>query len=421
MAVINDQSADDAVAGQRHIHLDVLRGFAVMGILTVNIGAFAFPQNAYFTPAFFGMPSGSDIAVWMGDFILFDGKMRGLFSLLFGASMMLIMTLAQSKGESPAKTHYNRMIWLMIFGLLHFIFIWFGDILFLYAVMGCIAFAARDMSAKRLLKWGGGIFLSVALLLTAALSGLLFQKYAAQQPNASQTEIDTHAEFTSSFSQDSEASIVETAAYNGSYFEAISYRISEEWSTPLIAIFIGFIETLPLMMIGMALLKNGFLLGQSPVIIYRRTALIGLGGGAILTALLSIIIIRSNFDLAIIFNAQQAWGVIPRLMMTIGYAALIIMIIARFQNSEFIIRTGAAGRMAFSNYIGTSIIMSLIFYGYGFGLFGELSRLQLIPIVIGTWAIMLLWSKPWLMRFQYGPLEWLWRSLSRRRLQKFKR
>lgn len=422
---INDKAQDAAstikTASQRHIHLDVLRGFAVMGILTMNITAFAMPQNAYLNPITFGSTNPSDIATWIGNFIIFDGKMRGLFSLLFGASMMLIIMRADEKGESSAKIHYNRMIWLILFGIIHFAFIWYGDILFLYGVMGCLAYMMHHLDAKHLLKWGIGIFLAMTFIITAIYSGILYQKYMAEQDGATASEISQYQDFLHEFSLSSDNSLKEIAAYEGSYGDAVRHRVTQEWSIPIFGLFIGFTETFPFMLIGMALLKNGFLLGQSPPHIYKRSIIWLLLPGAILYALLSVLIVKTGFDLGIAFNASQAWSAIARLMMTVGYAALAIIIIDNASHNSLIIRIGAAGRMAFSNYIGTSVVMAFIFYGYGFGMFGNVSRAGLIPYVIGAWIVMLLWSKPWLMRFQYGPLEWLWRSLSRRQLQKFTR
>ena len=104
-------------------------------------------------------------------------------------------------------------------------------------------------------------------------------------------------------------------------------------------------------------------------------------------------------------------------MLTIGYAASLIILIKQASGSAFISRVAAVGQAAFTNYLGTSILMTSIFYGYGLGLFGNVSRAGLWVFVVGAWVFMLLWSKPWLARFRYGPLEWLWRSLARMKLQ----
>ena len=119
--------------------LDVVRGVAVCGILLLNILAFALPQAAYVNPRAYGGWHGSNYAVYIVNFILFDGKMRGLFSFLFGASMLMVIERAQASGRSPARIHYARMAWLLVFGLAHLWLIWWGDILTLYAPIGMIA------------------------------------------------------------------------------------------------------------------------------------------------------------------------------------------------------------------------------------------------------------------------------------------
>ncbi len=419
---IRDETiTNENINSQRFIQLDALRGFAVMGIVMMNIVTFAFPQNAYFSPLIYGGTAPADIMTWFLSFVFFDGKMRGLFSLLFGASMMLIIMRSEAKGENSAKSHYNRMIWLIIFGLLHFSLIWFGDILFLYGIVGCFAYLMHHMDSKALIKSALGIFVTFALLLSIGLGSIFFVQNTAKQDGATVQEIAEYDNITSEFNPDSQILQDEIILHKSSYVEIVKNRITEQWTTPLFSLIIGITETFPFMLIGMALLKNGFLLGQSRPHIYKRGIKWGLGGGTILYAALGGMTIISGFDIVVALNAHQAWSALPRLMMTIGYAAAFITIIQNFQNSRGIIRIAAVGRMAFTNYIGSSIIMTSIFYGYGLGLFAEVSRSQLPFFVFSLWGFMLLWSKPWLIRFQYGPLEWLWRSLARRTIQPFKR
>ena len=116
--------------------LDVIRGVAVMGILIMNIVAFAMPEAAYMNPASFGSHGAVDYGVWAVNFVLVDGKMRGLFSFLFGASMLLVIERAEAKGENPLRVHYARMFWLLLFGLAHLYLLWWGDILAHYALVG---------------------------------------------------------------------------------------------------------------------------------------------------------------------------------------------------------------------------------------------------------------------------------------------
>jgi uncharacterized protein len=120
-------------------------------------------------------------------------------------------------------------------------------------------------------------------------------------------------------------------------------------------------------------------------------------------------------------NIALAWTYPLRLIMILGYVAALMLLIRALAGSSFIARVAATGQAAFTNYLGTSIMMTTIFYGYGLGLYNHISRPMLWLFVIGAWAVMLLWSKPWLARFRYGPLEWLWRSLARRERQAMRR
>ena len=401
----------------RVISLDALRGFAVMGILAMNIAAFDMPFMAYLSPAIYGGDTGADLGSWFFSYIVFDGKMRGLFSLLFGASMMLISDRAEAKGENPVKIHYTRMFWLAIFGLAHFFFIWFGDILFLYASVGCLAFLFRKWQPRRLIKWALIIYALGFLLFTAGTGGMLYAQYQASQPEATAKQIKEYKEIINDDGFTSVGTNKDLALYRSGYVEIVSHKLRKEWSHPFTGILQSVLETLPLMMIGMAFLKNGFLLGQWDRARYRQWAIYGVGGGAILGALAAFGQYISGFNPVIVINTQIAWMIFPRLLMTIGYAAALILLVQRLSGSGFLSRVVATGQAAFTNYLGTSIIMTTIFYGYGFGLYGFVSRAELWLFVLGAWAVMLLWSKPWLERFQYGPLEWLWRSLARMELQ----
>lgn len=404
---------------QRHISLDAMRGFAVMGILAMNIIGFAMPDWAYVTPAAYGTETLADQMAWAFSFIFIDGKMRGLFSLLFGASMMLIIDRATAKGESAAQVHYRRMAWLAVFGLAHYFFIWFGDILFLYAIIGMIAFRFRNWAPERLIKVALIIFAVGLALWGVQLGGLQVFQYLATRPDAS-------AEMARQFRELMDSAGLafniapDLALHRGSY-AAITLDKLGEWSTPLFLVVQSIGETLPLMMIGMAMQKSGFMTGDWDAADYRRWAIRMVPVGLLLTAALAVWIVAVDFDRITALAVLYFWGGIPRLMLTIGYAAVLILIIGHYRNHPMLARVAAAGRVAFSNYLGTSIIMTTIFYGYGFGLFGHVGRAGLWLFVLGAWALMLLWSKPWLMKFHYGPLEWLWRSLARGKMQAMRR
>jgi uncharacterized protein len=416
---LNAESEKDV--NTRHITLDALRGFAVMGILAMNIAAFDMPFMAYLSPAIYGGDTGANLASWFVSYILFDGKMRGLFSLLFGASMLLIAERAEAKGESAAKVHYARMFWLALFGLAHFFFIWFGDILFLYASVGCLAFLFRKWQPRRLIKWALIIYTAGFLLFTGATGGMLYVYHQASQPGATEKQIKAYEKIVKNDDFTDVGTREEIELYRSGYAKIVSHKLKEQTTEPLGAVLQSILETLPLMLLGMAMLRNGFLLGQWDPARYRKWAIAGIGGGAVLSALAAFGQYASGFNPIIVINTQISWMIFPRLLMTLGYAAGLILLIQRLAGSAFLARVVATGQAAFTNYLGTSILMTTIFYGYGLGLYGYVERAQLWLFVIGAWVLMLLWSKPWLERYRYGPLEWLWRSLARMKVQRLRR
>ena len=404
-------------ASPRFLEMDALRGFAVMGILAINIAAFAQPEMAFVNPLVASHASDLDVASWAANFILFDGKMRGLFSLLFGASTALVIERAIAGDQSAAKVHFFRMAWLAVFGLIHFFFIWFGDILFLYAGAGCVLFLFRNWSAQRLLKWGVIAYALGAVFLMAGMGSMLFLLHQAGQANPPQEVLDELAEIYADLGTSPEMVAAETARYLGSYAGILQHKLVEQWSMLLQNLILGPIETIPLMMIGMGLYRNGFLLGQESRETYVRTCRLMMAIGLPFFILLVAIAYVQDFNIIWMMNLAMAWSMLPRLFMIIGYVALFILIIQRFQHNPMLHRVAAAGRAAFSNYLGTSILMTFVLYGWGLGYFDQFGRFYLQLFVLGTWALMLLWSKPWLMRFRYGPLEWLWRSLAKGQAQ----
>ena len=408
-----------AISQTRIISLDALRGFAVMGILAMNIIGFAMPEWAYVSPGTFGGETLADRISWLLSFIFIDGKMRGLFSLLFGASIMLIIERAEAKQQSAARTHYARMFWLALFGLAHYFLLWFGDILFTYAVIGCLAFLMHHWEPKRLIKWALIVYGLGVLLWGLQFGGLEFLQWASAQPGADPDIVRSFREVMASGEFDTDVT-QELALLRGDWVGIFADKVTD-WYEPLLAPLQSITETLPLMMMGMAMKKNGFLTGDWTQGDYRIWINRLLPAGLIVSTVLGALAWLGGFNPIFMLANFFAWSAIPRLMLTISYAALLILWIKRLSGSAFLDRAAAAGRAAFTNYLGTSIVMTTIFYGYGFGLFGTISRPELWLFVIGAWAMMLLWSKPWLERFQYGPLEWLWRSLARMELQPMRR
>jgi uncharacterized protein len=396
--------------------LDVIRGVAVMGILAMNIVAFAMPEVAYMNPASFGSHGAIDYAVWAVNFVAIDGKMRGLFSFLFGASMLLVIERAEARGENPLRVHYARMFWLLLFGLAHLYFIWWGDILHHYALVGALAYAFRKMAPYKLVI-AAIILLALQALLVVGLPYDIHETGVAIQAGHPAADIARrYHSYIESFGQPDQAFLAsDVAAHRGGYAMVFADRLRVAVASPVQTLMFVGMETLGYMLLGMACFKTGMLGGAWPRAQYRRWMMVGFGIGVPVYVVLLMLQVRGGFDAYWVALCAITLSTPFRPLMIIGWACLIILL-AR-PGGALTERIGAAGRMAFSNYLGTSLICSTLFYGYGGGLYGQLSRAELYIVVVAIWALILLWSKPWLEHFRYGPFEWLWRSLARGRLQ----
>lgn len=396
--------------------LDIVRGVAVMGILAMNIVAFSMPFQAYMNPTAYGLESQADLGSWVFSFIFVDGKMRGLFSFLFGASTLLVIQQARAAGESPAKIHYARMFWLLIFGLIHFYFIWFGDILVMYALTGLVLFFFRNLKVRTLLVWAVALLL-VQMTLMAGGAWQVHQFAAAVAGGHAEPDVVTaYQGFQEAFGQLSPHSLAENMAlFLGSWEGLVHQRLVVQGLEPFTSLQFFIAETLAYMLFGMAALKSGFFRGEWAMARYRKWALIGFAISLPAYAVIAWLLIRADFTVPAVFACAIAATTPFRPIMVIAIAATIILLTRR--GGWLVDRIAAAGRAAFTNYLGTSLLMTTLFYGYGLGWYGHLSRIQLWLPVIGAWIIMLLWSKPWLDRYRYGPFEWLWRSLARARFQ----
>ena len=403
--------------GDRFESLDVVRGVAVMGILAMNIAGFALPYPAYANPAAYGGGSGLDFASWAVDFMLFDGKMRALFSILFGASTLLVIERAITAGRSASRTHYARMVVLFGFGLIHFYFIWWGDILALYALCGMLLYWFRNKPPRSLTRWAIGLVsLSIIYFSLTGLSGALADR-PGFPPEAAAGFGEARDAIAMEVGADSPKIDSDLGLYRSDYATIVDSRLTGRRWEPFLSIFGLGMETLGLMLLGMALFKTGFLTGNWDHARYRRWALRAAAIALPPLAFLAWWQASADFDPVRIFVAFFALSTPFDVLLAVGWAAAIIWWVKVGPMPALKARVAAAGRMAFTNYLATSIVMTSIFYGYGLGLFGEVSRAALWLFVLGMWGMMLLWSKPWLDRFAYGPLEWLWRSLSRLNLQ----
>lgn len=401
-------------ASQRIDTLDFIRGIAVMGILAANIVAFGQPFEAYMYPsAFLTDPGDPGGWLWIAQFVLIDGKMRGLFTLLFGAGMVLFMDKAWARGATRRLQAW-RLVLLMGFGMIHFFFIWTGDILFYYGLFGLVVLACLRWSAKAQLRVGilgyllGAVFYAMSMSFPWAVVDTGY--------GASPDMADLRAEMLAGIDGAIAAGKVSNDAIaSGDYGALVAHRLTEEWADPFTNAMFFALETVPLMLIGAALYRMGFFSGGYGRAGLVRWGWIGVIAGAGLHLLIGLAVRAGGFTFYGTLAAFMGWSPLPRLAMVVGLAALLVAWSPGW-TGWLAERVRAAGRAAFTNYLGTSVVMMLVFHGWGLGLFGALNRPQLYIVVALTCVLMLAWSKPWLDRYRYGPLEWLWRCLTYRKM-----
>lgn len=379
--------------------LDVVRGLALLGILAVNAAFFAAPfqatQNPLLAPIAIDQ---STLWSWFVMHVFFEFKMITLFSMLFGASIYLVG--GERSDKDRGKVLHRRLAWMVLFGLIHGALIWYGDILLTYALTGLLVMCARSWRA-------GTLFIVGAILIvlsTAVFSGM----GAAMQYAPPESLQEMREQMWAPPAEEIERMI---AAYQGDVVSATGANI-DKWLMFLGYLPILIIRTAGVMMVGMALFKTGFFSGKSPYWVYALMALIGAAALAAV-AWQAWINWTLRFDFVHMMGAGNFANSALSPFISLLYASLLIMLVKAGALRFLTEPLAAAGRMAFTNYIAQSLIMTTIFYGgRGFGLWGEVDRPTLWAIVLAIWALQLIWSPLWLSRFKMGPLEWLWRRLS---------
>lgn len=385
----------------RLFSLDLVRGFAVLGILAVNAMTFAWPWAVSSNPS---IQPGFDAEAaqgWQIMHVFFQDKMRTLFSMLFGASIFLIG--GERFDEARGKLLRSRLFWLAIFGLIHGLAFWFGDILLLYAWTGLFVMLVRSWSARRLLIAG--------VVLNLICSGLyvgLMSTLALAPP-----EVLAEAMEGMGWVSDPAKLAEAIAPFQGDAL-SVTLHLMTMWVGVVPMMLIFFLPaTAALMMIGMGLFKSGFLAGRSPVWLYGLLIVAG-AGSLWLIWQESAAVIAGNFPFLETITRPYNTFLAP--FASLAYASLLILL-ARFGLKLILTPLACAGRMAFTNYLSQTLIMTTIFYGgRGLGWYGEIGWPEMWMVIGGVWAAQLIWSPLWLSVFQMGPLEWGWRCLTYKRM-----
>ncbi len=353
---------------ERITSLDLIRGVAVLGILLMNAVNFKFGRAPYFNLSAGGSETWLDWAVGILGEVFVDQKFMGLFSLLFGAGMILFIDRASGRGRRAVALNLWRNALLLAIGILH-LQMWDGDVLAVYAVSSVFLLALRKLPDRALISLGVAVFaLSVASTLMA--------QYIANTTGESLSGLWAPGE------------------------------IAEEeyvWIPFLLGFFL---RALGLILVGAGLYRTGFMNGGFPARTYRLTAVVGLAVGLPLAAAGVIITAVNDYSREVAFIGQipNTLGTIP---CSLGYMSLIILWNNR-GDSWLKERLRAVGRMALTNYLSQTVlgvlVMTLLL-----GDVGYVNRSAVLVFVFAVWALQLWWSSAWLGRFLFGPVEWLWR------------
>ncbi|MEO7266074.1 MAG: DUF418 domain-containing protein [Ferruginibacter sp.] len=419
---------------ERILFLDAIRGIALLGILLMNSMAQSQPHFYYAAMNLSQPITGLNFYAWVVECMFFEGTMRGLFSILFGAGTLLFLTrlIKQMPGLEPADIFYRRMLWLLFFGLINaFVFLWPGDILYPYAICGLLLFPFRNLSVNKLL------LLSFAMLLIGTYrensdfrddksiinKGIAAQAMETKKLTLTETQKADLTKFTTFKERQSSAGIAKRAAEDSKAIKGKSYatifsnykKVNMQiesvsfYNSYWFDIFLCFF-------LGMALFKSGFLLGNKPTYLYVGVAVTGISIGLLLNYFTLRTQYRLRFD-NFLFTQQTEFIFyqLRRVLQTTGYLSLLILLYKIVPFRKIFQIFVPVGQMAFTNYLSQSIITSIIFHG--FGLYDSLQRYQIYYVVFSIWIFQIIFSAVWLRYFRFGPFEWLWRSLTYKKRQ----
>ena len=418
------ESPSPVAASDRFLCLDALRGVAVLGILVMNIYAFAMPFAAYANPLVMGGTETHNLATWAVTHVLAEQKFYSIFSMLFGAGLILMMNRAEARDADFGPIYIRRVGWLMLLGLAHAYLIWFGDILFHYALMGMIVFMFRKLQPRTLILTACALMVVPPVINYASsfyIEGLQQEASELTDRESQGEELDDEQRATleeweamQGFVAPSDAQLAkEVQAYKGSYADATKQRAKIAAFMHLQLTFVLIIWRIGgLMLIGMALMKLGIISGERDVPYYVKMALVGYGIGIPLSLFSAADLFAHDFDPIHLFRYGGNANYVAAVFVALGHVAAVILVVKKRILEGLFRRFAAVGRMALSNYLMHSIVMTTIFYGYGFGLYAEVSRLGQMGFVAALIGLQLLISPWWLSHFRFGPVEWLWRSLT---------
>ncbi|RAJ10691.1 uncharacterized protein LX64_00297 [Chitinophaga skermanii] len=410
--------------------IDTIRGVALLGILLMNIPFMAMP-NDYIENYTLQKESSTDVIIYYIVNFFFEGSMRALFGMLFGAGMVLLTSRLEkqlSPTLTPADFYYRRLIWLLIFGLIDaYLLIWVGDVLYAYAVTGLFLFPFRKLPVKTLLLYTTGVFIIITYKETnrqyemqqMRVNGekaLLLEKQKVKLTE----EQEKHKKDWTNFKESHEpAKIKEKAdkeikkAREG-YFKIMRNQVRMNQNIQSFVLYVHmFWDTILCFFIGMILFKSGILQGEKSMRFYVAMLL----GCYAIGLTISYFILKMHIDTK--FDFTQYFSRMPvnlyqlkRILLAGGHLALIQIVYKLGWFKWLLSALAAVGQMAFTNYLMQAIIGNFIFFGYGLRWFGALPRTDIYLVAMGIWVFQIIFSVLWLRKFKFGPFEWAWRSLT---------
>lgn len=417
------------VAGSSRIQsIDVLRGFALLGILLMNILVFAFPFAAYSDPTIDGAIEGLNLFIFASMDVLVEGSMRTIFSMLFGAGMLIFLGKRDTDVDTLRGLFYRRTILLIVFGLVNaYIFVWPGDILYTYGMAGLLLYFFRDFSAVRLTQYSLAIFLMLGLIHISMHMDARGLRNAVDAVEAlpegtplsveqEQTLADWDTFLEGQFASP-ELIQQEYATKKSGYIDSvIAYAPINLQLQTVVLLFSTLWDVLGMMLLGMAFFKWGLLDASRSSRDYWLLAIAGIGLGLPLNYLETATFINSGFEIYWAGGFRPSYDV-SRLSLAVGYIGIVMLLCKHALIPWFRSALAAVGQLALTNYLAQSVICNFIFMGFGLGLFGDLQRYQTYLVVLAVWVLQIVFSLVWLRFYRFGPAEWLWRSLTYKQSQ----
>jgi len=403
--------------------IDVMRGIVLFGILLMNINMMAL-AHAYEDPTTSGGASGWNLYTWITTNLLFEGTMRALFSLLFGAGMFIFLDRLEKKGAGikAADIYFRRILWLMLFGIIHaYLLLWKGEILFSYSVMGLLVYSFRNLAPKKLIIIAVALF-SVSTIWNyadykATVTFMENVEMAKQFKSEGKVLTNELEEATREWDEMQKERTAEAIAeYNTNmqqdYFSVVAFLAPKNLELARKYTFrYDPWDILSMMLLGIAFFKLKILSAVKAYRFYGIMMLIGYAIGLSVNYYEVKTIIDNNFSVLSMSQTAITYD-LGRVAVSLGHIGF-IMLFCKLPVLALLKKAlGAVGKMALTNYVMHSLFALFIFTGAGFGLFGTFQRHELLYIVFAIWIFQLIASPLWLKYFAFGPLEWLWRNLS---------